>query len=1025
MAGGNTAYDTRDFYVDSEGVATPAGKAGLNEPPPGPRRRLNLSFTPEPPDPRPSFSMSNKDVRKTFGVGLWDQFTGSPEWQAAKKGAPRILAERDRADTWKADRPTVDKYEVEDLDEEIKAAKSKVQAAAAAEDWDAVTEEGKRVKALEERAAKKALNDKRRASDPNRLYAGANAEKKKVEDEIKRLKTEKAKTWAGRRTTAKNIAKGSALTAALGGAAWVGGRVMDDAEEARRNDPTKLAVDKVVMRIIGGEDVSPDDIYMMEQFYADEPEKVQDILRVGEEARAELGGGAPPLPLPSEPPPAPVGPRIDALPQGPVALPQEAGLQDVAYREGAEKPEVDWPERTYNPKLMRGILEHPDGGPELALKYKDEAEAEDTVRRNNAFLDASIENTAAAAGSPDWFMDYLRGQGEQSRAVDAGGELPTSDNWWNNWVVPTVQAGDEGWQRLYGRIDQAFPDDPATFWENPIGYTRNAMVPEDWQDSIDSALEGVTPQDMLGINFLLGQTTDEWKNLPYALVRDGILSPALYAELLETPALEAGYGEALRSMGGEPLRGPDPMTAPIAKGAAPPAFWDTGVPPELSAGADVSGTGTQGMGMPSMEELAQLEQIGALGVNPDGSNMTVAQYIQQGNLAGAGMEAGMPMFSGTPMPTRRGTTIPEDPRLGPMPRAVLPQLPMAPSDMPIEVIPPQGTPGAFLDENARDFRRADMEWQRLATMLGQTPTGEPTSGRLGLNEVAPVAPASPPPPPPTVPPGGPGDQWALTDIFGSPAYAGETDVEDPELVAQVEAEIARQEAAREAAEGDEVLSPKGAGALELPGPSAASVPISREGLSMGQPAERFDPITTEPTAPADNRFNASRERGVAGLADDAAAAEEELNWINRFMRDKMGMTDASQRAKAAEALISFGSTVLASRGDDWQAIGEGLQAGLGTVTQINDEEAAALAAAQEAALEDSRWRAEMALKSLNAKGNDEASKLDRVGIMAQEILLMNPGMTEQAAWAMAERYLGIKSQADWEQNDFAWGQPNE
>jgi hypothetical protein len=176
-----------------------------------------------------------------------------------------------------------------------------------------------------------------------------------------------------------------------------------------------------------------------------------------------------------------------------------------------------------------------------------------------------------------------------------------------------------------------------------------------------------------------------------------------------------------------------------------------------------------------------------------------------------------------------------------------------------------------------------------------------------------------------------------------------------------------------------------------------------------------------PAPGAKGDFNVSRERGAAGLAEDAEAAEEELNWINRMMRDKLGMTDASQRNKAAEALISFGSSVLASRGDDWQALGEGLQAGYGTVTQINDEEAAALAAQQEAILEENRWRAEMALKELAARkgaGVDGMpDKLAAVEETAAYLALMYPALSEQEIRAMAERYVGIKSEAAWANAD--------
>jgi hypothetical protein len=424
--------------------------------------------------------------------------------------------------------------------------------------------------------------------------------------------------------------------------------------------------------------------------------------------------------------------------------------------------------------------------------------------------------------------------------------------------------------------------------------------------------------------------------------------------------------------------------------------------------------------------------------------MTIAQYIQQGNLAGAGMEAGLPMFAGSPMPPQMGTMIPEDPRLGPMPKPNLPQLPMAPSDLPISVLPPQGMPGDFLDENAADFRRADMEWQKMATMLGLTPTGEPTRGRAPPKE-----PGAAPPPvePPTIEPGGQGDQWAdVGTLLGfGPAYA--STIDDPEAVDVAVSSLV---------DGDEVLNPRGQaqpeekprgwtdwltyGLLDLDGdepqPAAPAAPAVAPGSVVGGPGglsmgTAGAPAVEMPTTPsgrpapgAVGDLNTSRERGAAGLAEDAEAAEEELNWINRQMRDKLGMTDASERAKAAEALVSFGSTLLASKGDTWQAIGEGLQAGLGSVTAANDEEKAALAAQQDAMLEDARWRAEFALEELRARKDAGTEggmpkKLQEVTEYVDWLMAMDPTLTLDAAQDMAERYLGIKSQEAWSTNPYA------
>jgi hypothetical protein len=220
-------------------------------------------------------------------------------------------------------------------------------------------------------------------------------------------------------------------------------------------------------------------------------------------------------------------------------------------------------------------------------------------------------------------------------------------------------------------------------------------------------------------------------------------------------------------------------------------------------------------------------------------------------------------------------------------------------------------------------------------------------------------------------------------------------------------------------DGAEVLNPRGqidASPRPLPRPAGLNEDVA-PAIDVTVPTVSAPAVAT-PTTPAGRPapgavgdLNTSRERGVAGLAEDAEAAEEELNWINRMMRDKLGLTDASERAKAAEALVSFGSTVLASKGDTWQSIGEGLQAGLGSVLAANDEEAASIAAQQEAMEEDARWRADYALRELNARRGGGAAggmpadvqKLEYLTGIFYEQLMASGGMTAEQAAVEAQR----------------------
>lgn len=281
---------------------------------------------------------------------------------------------------------------------------------------------------------------------------------------------------------------------------------------------------------------------------------------------------------------------------------------------------------------------------------------------------------------------------------------------------------------------------------------------------------------------------------------------------------------------------------------------------------------------------------------------------------------------------------------------------------------------------------------------GGMPAGPPPI----LEPQAPDLPPMPPPEPPAEP-GGIGGFFG--DLFGSADDQG-----------------AKDESIDSLWDNDEVVNIPGQtdNITRSPRPQSRPVGLNEDAApvidAMVPPPAA--PVAEVPTTPsgrpapgAVGDLNTSRERGDAGLAEDADAANEELNWINRMMRDKLGMTDASQRAKAAEALVSFGSSVLASRGDDWQAIGEGLQAGLGTVTQINDEEAATMAAMQEMIIDENRWRQEMALKELNARRGGGAAgggmpadiqKLEYLtGIFFEQ--LIGQGMPEEEAAIEAQK----------------------
>lgn len=990
--------------------SVPPGDAGLGDDLP-PKRRLNLSFPPEindapdaglnstpqpatgprvasPSKPAPNAKIKAADVRREFdNLTFWDSITKNPEWERGVQGVGEIrAAEGVRAakpDTMKADADRAE-LDAQALDAEadrlrkagkISEAKVKTDAAYA-----------KRQEAMEAAWAKAKINEVDEA-------------KKKAADWIKGSKKKKAEAFELKK---KGLIKGGALAAGGLALGYFGNKMMEEWQENQNASAENVAANEIMNRILeGGQTTPEEDALVIEKLGSEDA-----LLKL----KGQAGAAAPP---PGAPPGAPVvAPEAAPAPMQPTRAPgpplrvPEAGLVDVAYRPGAEKPEVAEVPQTYDPAVHAAILADPEGGVEHAREYVDYTSAEDLRRRANALTDAGIENTAAAAGMPDGVMDYLREQGEYSRAEDAG-EAPVSDNWWNRNI-----AGPIG--EAQARRDE-FYSDPAN--RTGLVYGIYDSLPSWAQGGVDAADTIFNPFTIA--QNVLGTTTDEAKALPYQIGRNTILGPGAFTGLNDE-AFGPVYSEAMRSMGGETL-GPDPIAAPIVEGAAP-IYGPTDMS-DMGGGMG-SGTGTYDTGMPNMEDLAALERIGALGTNPDGSNMTVAQYIQKGNMVGQGMEPELPMFGGSPMPAYRGPFFPDDPRLGPMPTPVLPQLPAAPSDMPIvqrlqsEIPSPPGMPRSFIDDNARDFRRADIEWNKMATMLGLTPTGEPIRGRTPAVDAGATR----------VAPGGQGDQYAGSFNPFGPAMAGTMPQDQEEIDAVADDLIRQDEVAHPKGQTDDIgredpkpqktwwewltyQDPSGEGAA-APSAPAEPTPVladgglapSGGGLSMGAPVSTGSaPASSGAVGDFNAARTAAKDQGSAGLADDAAAADEQLNWINRQLRDRMGM-DASQRAKAAEALISFGSTVLASRGDDWQAIGEGLQAGYGTVSQMNDEQAASAAAAQEAALEESRWQQEMALKRLRGEGGEGGNppdKIEQIQYLMAMAKIANPNISEAEAYQQA------------------------
>jgi hypothetical protein len=174
--------------------------------------------------------------------------------------------------------------------------------------------------------------------------------------------------------------------------------------------------------------------------------------------------------------------------------------------------------------------------------------------------------------------------------------------------------------------------------------------------------------------------------------------------------------------------------------------------------------------------------------------------------------------------------------------------------------------------------------------------------------------------------------------------------------------------------------------------------------------------TTGAAAGTDNPGNmrASRTGDPAGLADDAEAAEEELNWINRQMRDRFGM-DKSERGRAAQALIRAGTAWAQSPGSVFEGFNAGAGAGLEAWQGLEAQE---YQRAQDVLDRDVKDRTLAAQERLRERA--DMSKFDQVKEMAGELLATGQYTPEEAI-QMAERYYGIKNEAAWKSVDSNWG----
>lgn len=134
-------------------------------------------------------------------------------------------------------------------------------------------------------------------------------------------------------------------------------------------------------------------------------------------------------------------------------------------------------------------------------------------------------------------------------------------------------------------------------------------------------------------------------------------------------------------------------------------------------------------------------------------------------------------------------------------------------------------------------------------------------------------------------------------------------------------------------DGDRTITPNQSPNLAPPGPSGAGLP-AYDPTTPALPAEPRVSTTDAPGAragapPADTpgtRTGGSTGK-PGGLEEDAVEAEKKLNFMQRFMRDKLGMEDPDQRHSLAMALIKGGAAMATTPGDFSEGLAAGTSAG--------------------------------------------------------------------------------------------------
>lgn len=122
--------------------------------------------------------------------------------------------------------------------------------------------------------------------------------------------------------------------------------------------------------------------------------------------------------------------------------------------------------------------------------------------------------------------------------------------------------------------------------------------------------------------------------------------------------------------------------------------------------------------------------------------------------------------------------------------------------------------------------------------------------------------------------------------------------------------------------------------------------IPTEGtMASGRGTGSVGPTTSE-RAPEGGNGPVGDFKGSKGLAEDAADAEQELNWINRQMRDRFGM-DEDQRSDFSRALIAGGATLANAPGSFLQGFTQAGVSGMEAYDAAGDKRNAALSASEQ------------------------------------------------------------------------------